>query len=253
MESTKQCLILAAGNGRRIRAVSGNDPKPLVPVRDIPILEHVLLSAQQAGIENFFVVTGYRSDIVRRWFDASGLDRLAVTWIENIHYQRDNGVSVLQAKDLLHGPFLLLMSDHLFEPQTAKRLLHQSVSHDEVILAVDRKIHTVFDLEDATKVRLDGEHIVDIGKSIARYDALDTGMFLCGPAIFEALESAKMNGNCSLSDGMRKLARQRKFRAFDIGTAQWQDVDTPETLAYAEAIFDKHFRDNPVGGRFAHV
>ena len=253
MAGVKQCLILAAGYGKRIRGVSGNDPKPLVSVHDIPLLEHVMLSAQQAGIEDFFVVTGYQSGIVRSWFDSSGFDSIRVTWIENIHYQRDNGVSVLQAKDLLDDPFLLLMSDHLFEPHTAKRLLYQSISHDEAILAVDRKIHTVFDLEDATKVRLDGEHIVDIGKDIASYDALDTGMFLCGPAIFEALESAKTNGNCSLSDGMRKLARQRKFRAFDIGTAHWQDVDTPETLAYAEAIFDKHFRDNPVSGRFARV
>jgi len=178
MAGIKQCLILAAGNGRRIRGVSGNNPKPLVQVHDIPLLEHVLVSAQHAGIESFVVVVGYRSDIVRRWFDESGLDNLAVTWIENIHYQRDNGVSVLKAKDLLHEPFLLLMSDHLFEPRTGKRLLHQSISHDEVILAVDRKIDTVFDLEDATKVRLDGEHIVDIGKGIASYDALDTGMFL---------------------------------------------------------------------------
>jgi 1L-myo-inositol 1-phosphate cytidylyltransferase len=253
MAAVKQCLILAAGMGSRIRAVSGTDPKPLVSVRDIPLLEHVLLSAQEAGIEEFFVVTGHQSDILRRWFDSSGLENVCVTWIENSHYQRDNGVSVLQAKDLLHDPFLLLMSDHLFEPQTAKRLLHQSISHDEVILAVDRKVHTVFDLEDATKVRLDGDHIVDIGKEIAFYDALDTGMFLCGPGIFEALESEKKNGNCSLSDGMRKLARQWRFRAFDIGAAHWQDVDTPETRDYAESIFDEYFRDNPVGRRFAHV
>jgi choline kinase len=252
MPAVKQCLILAAGNGRRIREVSGNDPKPLVPVRDIPLLEHVLLSAQQAGIEKFFAVIGYRGDVIRRWFDSSGFE-VPVTWIENVHYQQDNGVSVLQAKDLLHDTFLLLMSDHLFEPRTAKRLLHQPVSDDEVLLAVDRKIHKVFDLEDATKVRLDGEHIVDIGKDIASYDALDTEMFLCGPAIFEALEYARMNGKCSLSDGMRKLARQRRFRAFDIGAAHWQDVDTPETLAYAEAVFDEHFRDNPVSGRFARV
>ena len=191
MADVKQCLILAAGYGKRIRGISGNDPKPLVSVRDIPLLEHVMLSAQQAGIDDFFVVTGYQSGIVRRWFDTSGFDSIRLTWIENSQYQQDNGVSVLQARDRLHGPFLLLMCDHLFEPQTAKRLLHQSISNDEVILAVDRKIHTVFDLEDATKVRLDGEHIVDIGKDIASYDALDTGMFLCGPAIFEALESAK--------------------------------------------------------------
>ena len=252
MAAIKQCLILAAGNGQRIATVSGNDPKPLVPVRGTPLLEHALLSAQQAGIEKFLVVVGYRGDAIRRWFDSSGFE-VPVTWIENVHYQRDNGVSVLQAKGLLHDPFLLLMSDHLFEPQTAERLLHRSISHDEVILAVDRKIHTVFDLEDATKVRLDGERIVDIGKGIASYDALDTGMFLCGPAIFEKLESAKVNGSCSLSDGMRKLARQGRFRAFDIGTAHWQDVDTPETLAYAESIFDKYFRNNPVSGRFARV
>lgn len=252
MAAIKQCLILAAGNGRRIATVSGNDPKPLVPVRGTPLLEHALLSAQQAGIEKFFVVVGYRDDAIRRWFDSSGFE-VPVTWIENVHYERDNGVSVLQARDLLHGSFLLLMSDHLFEPQTAKRLLRQPVSDDEVLLAVDRKIHEVFDLEDATKVRLDGERIVDIGKRIARYDALDTGMFLCGPAIFEKLESVKLNGNCSLSDGMRKLARERKFRAFDIGAARWQDIDTPETLAYAEAIFEEHFRANPVGGRFAGV
>jgi len=45
----KQCLILAAGNGRRIVTVSGNDPKPLVPVRGTPLVEHALLSAQQAS------------------------------------------------------------------------------------------------------------------------------------------------------------------------------------------------------------
>ena len=55
MAGIKQCLILAAGNGRRIRGVSGNNPKPLVQVHDIPLLEHVLVSAQHAGIESFVV------------------------------------------------------------------------------------------------------------------------------------------------------------------------------------------------------
>ena len=253
MADIKQCVILAAGNGRRIASVSGNDPKPLVMLRGMPLLEHVLLSAHEAGIERFFVVVGYRGDRIRRWFDSAGFDNVDVTWIENIHYQRGNGVSLLKARDLLGDPFLLLMSDHLFEPQTAKLLLDRPVSSEEVLLAVDRKIHSAFDLEDATKVSLEGEHIVDIGKWIPRYDALDTGMFLCGPAIFENLESAKVNGDCSLSDGVRKLGRARKFRAFDIGPAHWQDVDTPETLAYAEAVFDEHFHDNPSGRRFARV
>src|SRR5882672_8034804 len=85
-----------------------------------------------------------------------------------------------------------------------------------------------------------------IGKDLARYDALDTGMFLCSPALFDRLESAKRDGSCSLSDGMRQLAREQKLRAFDIGDAHWQDVDSPEALAHAESIFDVDFPENPL-------
>ena len=84
-----------------------------------------------------------------------------------------------------------------------------------------------------------GIYIVDIGKEIANYDALDTGMFLCSPALFDRLESATRDGNCSLSDGMRQLAQERNLRALEIGEAHWQDVDTPEALAHAETHFQR--------------
>ena len=106
------------------------------------------------------------------------------------------------------------MADHIFEAQTASALLKQPLTRAEVILAVDHKIDSIFDLDDATKAQREGDHIVDIGKDITSYDALDTGMFLCSPALFTALESAMMHGNCSLSDGMRKLARDRSYQAF---------------------------------------
>jgi NDP-sugar pyrophosphorylase family protein len=72
-------------------------------------------------------------------------------------------------------------------------------------------------------------------------------MFLCSPSIFDVLESAKTEGNCSLSDGMRMLGRAGRLRAFDIGDAAWQDVDTPEALIYAESIYHQHFSRTPAG------
>jgi choline kinase len=251
--SVDQCLILAAGNGSRIASLSGGAPKPLVPLCGAPLLEHVILSSQQAGISRFVIVVGYRADLIRRWFAARSLGRISVTWIENLEYHKANGVSALAAKEELHNPFLLLMSDHLFEPKTAKALLHEPLSDDEVILAVDYKIDRVFDLDDATKVQCNGNHIVGIGKDLACYNALDTGMFLCSPSLFHRLESARKDGNCSLSDGMRQLGREQKLRAFDIGDAHWQDVDTPEALSYAENIFDRDFYENPIAERLLHV
>jgi NDP-sugar pyrophosphorylase family protein len=44
---------------------------------------------------------------------------------------------------------------------------------------------------------------------------------------------------------MRKLAHDRKLRAFDIGDGHWQDVDSPQALAHAEEIFDRDFCENP--------
>ena len=241
-----QCLILAAGNGTRLRPVSDGLPKPLVHFRGKPILEQVILRAHKAGIDNFVIVVGYRSDLIRCWLDSRWLGNVSVTLVENPDYHKQNGVSALKAKDVIREDFLLLMADHVFEPETAKTLINQPLAPGEVILAVDTNIDRNFDLDDATKVRRDGDRIVDIGKEIAKYDALDTGMFLCSPALFDKLQLATRDGNCSLSDGMRQLARERKLRALEIGEAHWQDVDTPEALAHAENVFRGPLWHEPV-------
>lgn len=236
-----QCLVLAAGNGRRLIPTTGGSPKPLVQLRGKSLLEHVILGARDAGINKFVIVVGYRADAMRRWFVEHPLDDISVCVVENFEYHKDNGVSVLKARDHFHDSFLMLMADHIFEPRTARALLEEPLQQGEVILAVDPKLDCIFDLDDATKVRRQGDRIVDIGKEIVDYDAFDTGMFLCSPALFDILESTKIEGNCSLSDGMRVLGLRGNLRAFDIEDASWQDVDTPEALAYAESIFDQCF------------
>jgi 1L-myo-inositol 1-phosphate cytidylyltransferase len=239
MKKVTQCLILAAGNGTRIRTISGGLPKPLVAFRGKPIIEHIVQRAHRAGIERVVIVVGYRADLIRNWFENRSLG-VSVTFVENRDYHKANGISALKARNAIHENFLLLMADHLFEPVTAEMLIRQPLRSDEVILAVDPNINRVFDLDDATKVLRDGDRIVDIGKEIATYDALDTGMFLCSPALFDRLELATKEGNCSLSDGMRQLIAEGRLRALDIGEGRWQDLDTPEALADAEAVFDSY-------------
>jgi choline kinase len=237
MQHAKLALILAAGNGSRIAARSGEGPKPLVTLNGKPLLEHVMSNARDAGIERFVIVVGYRGQAIREWYGNHPLPGVQVTWIENPDFRKDNGISVLCAKKVIHENFLLLMADHIFESETARAVLRQPVGKDEVILAVDRNIGNIFDLDDATKVRLEQNRIVEIGKGLRTYNALDTGMFLCSSALFGWLERAAANGSCSLSDGVRLMAAEGKFRGFDIGDAHWQDVDTPAALDYVQQVF----------------
>lgn len=240
MKSTKLALILAAGTGSRLAARSGELPKPLVPFYGKPLLEHIIKGAFEAGVERFVIVVGHRGSMIQEWYEGRPFVGADVTFLENPDYRKDNGVSVLRARDLIHESFLLLMADHIFNPATAEALMRQPLGNDEVVLAVDRKIDEVFDLDDATKVRLEEDRIVEIGKNLRRYDALDTGMFVCQPVLFDWLEAAMVNGNCSLSDGLRMMGQNRTFKAFDVGEAQWQDVDTPGALDYASDLFHQH-------------
>jgi 1L-myo-inositol 1-phosphate cytidylyltransferase len=234
MAHIRQCLILAAGNGTRLRAISTDLPKPLVQFQGRPILEHVIRGAQEARIEEFVIVLGYRGDLIRDWFEKRWRGRARFTWVYNPDYHKSNGVSAVKARNALRGNFLLLMADHLFEPETAQMMVRQHLAPGEVILGVDPKIDRIFDIDDATKVRRIGDRIVDIGKDIKVYDAIDTGMFLCTPALFDDLDRASKDGNCSLSDGMRLLASGRRLRAREIDAA-WHDLDTPEAFAHADA------------------
>jgi len=245
MVNTNVAVILAAGLGTRLNSVSGFFPKPLVRFEGIPLIEHVMSGAQQAGIARFVIVIGHQGNMIRRWFAESRLRNTPVTWVENPDYHKKNGISLLKARHVVDRPFLLLMSDHIFEPYTAACLLRQPLATNETILGVDHKLDCIFDLDDATKVVRMGDHIISIGKNLKVYDAVDTGMFLCTPAVFDALDAVIKDGNCSLSDGMQYMARNRKLRAYDIEDANWQDIDTPEMLDFAQVQLSPHYSHLP--------
>lgn len=227
-------LILAAGIGSRLQQVTGVVPKPLLSVAGVPLLKRIILTAKKAGIKRFVIVTGYAADQIHDAFDNDEQLTGLIEWVHNAEWTQPNGGSALCARPVLSGSFALLMADHLFEEQTLARLLQQQPAEGECVLAVDRNIRNVYDIEDATKVFVEGNQIREIDKTLSTYNAIDTGMFLCTPALFEALEACQGPAGCSLSDGVRLLAKQGRMRAFDIEDGFWQDVDTPEMLAYAE-------------------
>jgi choline kinase len=153
--------------------------------------------------------------------------------ISNPDWQKQNGVSLLTVAAKVSAPFFLAMGDHLFESSILDRLVARA-DPTHLNLAIDRKIDSIFDLDDAMKVQTENDRIVGIGKKLESYDAIDTGIFLCPQIMFDYLRRALNGGDCSLADGVRLMAADRKALAIDIGDAWWQDVDTPEMLQRAE-------------------
>ena len=236
MTRPSEAVILMAGEGSRLRGSDKTFLKPFVPVRGRPLISYTLDALLHAGIRTVNFVVGYESERMIaqvKQFVPSGL---SASFIENRDWKKQNGVSLLIAAGRVANPFVLTMSDHIFENVIIDRLL-DSFAPGFLNVAVDRKLDSIFDLDDAMKVQTRGNKITDIAKNLRDYNAIDIGLFVCPLEIFDYLERVKSvsrKSDCSLADGVRLMARDDKVRATDIGEGWWQDVDTPQMLRHAE-------------------
>ena len=195
----EEAVVLAAGAGTRLRVGDDAPPKPLTPVLGRRLIERSIEAFATAGVRRLSVVVGCDGDQI-----AAAVEELAPAYemrveiVENPVWERGNGSSVLAAADSVNGAFYLAMGDHLFD-QGILGTLAGVDEGAELSLAVDHAWRAVPDLDEATKVLLDGRAILDIGKELAEFDAVDTGIFLCRSGIFDALDCAQAAGDHSLS------------------------------------------------------
>jgi choline kinase len=233
MISVSEAVILMAGKGSRLRGSDKTFLKPLVPVLGRPLICYTIDALVHAGIKKANFIVGYQSGRTTAAVKQFIPSELASCFIENRDWRKQNGLSVLAAANHMTSPFLLTMSDHLFDESIVDLLLRDA-EPEGLNLAIDKKLDSIFDLDDAMKVQTCSQRVVAIGKHLRDYDAIDTGMFVCPVEIFDYLKRAKQNGDCSPADGVRLMAADNQVRGIDIGADWWQDIDTPEMLARAE-------------------
>jgi len=244
-----KCLIIASGQGTRL--ASKGDLKPLALLMGVPLIARVILRARKAGLDDFYVVTGYNGERLKEYLNSfSKRRKIKITCLHNDEWKKENGISVLKAKDVIKENFILLMSDHIFNEEIITKLKNVEINNDEVILAIDSNIdrnHFV-DHDDVTKVYIEDSKVLDIGKDIGKYNAFDTGIFLCSPAIFSCIEESVNEGDTTLSGGMKVLAKEGKARVCPIDGYYWIDVDDEVMLKQAEEHLMRTFLKKPSDG-----
>jgi len=234
----KQGIILASGLGSRLNSAGRNEPKPLMPIGGMALIERVITLMKIAGIEHIVIVLGYRGDQIKKFISDKGMT--GIVTVENEEYNKKNGISLLRGGEALikDEPFLLSMSDHIFSNDFMSDFIKKAepqLENAEAVLSIDRDIENVFDLDDATKVFTQENIITKIDKQLPAYNAVDTGLFLCKPSIIKELGKIyNEKGDVSISEGMKVLGDKEMFHACDMTGYLWQDVDTPAMKNEAE-------------------
>ncbi|MFM5884492.1 MAG: NTP transferase domain-containing protein [Novosphingobium sp.] len=229
-------LIIAAGFGSRLRDLS--DSKPLTPIAGVPLLELGVRQAKAAGAAKVVVTTGHEAERLEAALPAlAARCGIAVEAARVADWSQPNGWSVMAGAEQIAGDYLLMMADHIFSGGILSGLARQGGADRGVTLAIDRRTdNPLVDPDDATWVETDSRGFIRaIGKTIAKYDAVDCGAFLATPELAAAIAAAIAAGKAgSLSDGMQALADAGRAATWDVGSAWWLDVDDPRAHALAE-------------------
>ncbi len=231
----RQALIPAAGRGLRLDRPG--TPKPLVDVDGQGMIVRVIGQLYRAGIKRVVVVVGYDGDKIERELTRHPALTTRPAVVTNPDWSRGLASSIVSAQGALTegDPFLIAMADHVFDDELIGLIAATPPPPDGVCALVDPRLEQIFALEPAVKVRLDESALVDIGRELDQFDAVDTGLFVADWALFDELRALPQDGHhTNLTHGVAALARRGRATAIRAVDGSWDDVDTPADLIHAE-------------------
>ncbi|MGB0506489.1 MAG: sugar phosphate nucleotidyltransferase [Pikeienuella sp.] len=235
-------VLLSAGQGRRLSPLTDDRPKCTIQIGDKALVEWQIRALLANGIEDISIVTGFRADMIKQVLDDANLP-INIRYIYNPFYSvADNIGSCWMARDHLGSDSLLINGDTLIDPRIIARVLERAPVGEGAPINVTMDRKGDYDSDDM-KVRLNGNQLTDIGKTLtAPIDGESIGMLRFrdeGGAMFvNTLEDILSDVTAlklwylSIID---RIAKTGKVGFVDIDGLPWAEVDFPQDLDVAAA------------------
>jgi UDP-N-acetylglucosamine diphosphorylase / glucose-1-phosphate thymidylyltransferase / UDP-N-acetylgalactosamine diphosphorylase / glucosamine-1-phosphate N-acetyltransferase / galactosamine-1-phosphate N-acetyltransferase len=217
-----QAIILAAGEGSRMRPLTSKRPKVMLPVCGKPILEQIVLRAKQAGVESFVFVVGYGADVIKLHFgDGSNLGVRIDYAVQD--RQLGTGHALLAAEATAEDRFVVLNGDVLPDAESLKSMTSIEGNAVAAGRVPDPSRYGVF-LEDGGYMK----SVIEKSKTPPS-DLANAGIYLFDREIFDALKKTGMSqrGEYELTDGLNALASKDEMKIKIIELKDWIEVGRP--------------------------
>jgi UDP-N-acetylglucosamine diphosphorylase/glucosamine-1-phosphate N-acetyltransferase len=226
MNITK-AVVLAAGEGSRMRPLTYTRPKVMLPIANKPILEYLITEMRQAGISEFVFIVGYHDEQIRDYFgNGAG-------WGVDIQYfnqraQKGTADALRQVQGFVKDSFIMINGDVIINRQDIQRLYQQ-----------DGSVMSVIELPDVTGM---GVIEVEQGKVTRIYEKsanpptnmANAGLYLFTPDIFEAIEKTGKSprDEYEITDSIQVLIDDSKIVSYLV-INEWMDLTYPWHLLLA--------------------
>ncbi len=225
--SVRTAVVLAAGEGTRLRPLTRNRPKPMLPAANRPILEHVLDALVDADIERLVLVVGYRRDRVQDYFGPSYCG-VPIEYVVQ-EKQLGSGHALLQAAETVSEPMVVVNGDRLIEASSIQAVIDDFDEHAApATMAVIEHANT----SRYGVVSLDGSTVTEIIEKPQTddYRLINAGIYVFDEQIFDSIaETSRRSGELALTDTLSALSATADIRGVHV-EGRWVDATYPWDL-----------------------
>src|SRR5512136_1681354 len=218
---TKKAVILAAGEGKRLRPFTETMPKVMLPIANKPLLEYVFDAVRKSGIDEIIVVVGYKKEVIMEYF--KDYKNIKITYVTQDR-QLGTAHALLQAKKHIKDSFIVLAGDNIIDSESIVKLLKDK---SEYSLLIKEHPHTskygVVFVENRNIRRIVEKPKEDIGKYIS------TGIYKLPRSVFTDIEQCTSEGAHALSSIIQSLVDKGKH-INTIFAKSWMDIVYPWDL-----------------------
>lgn len=246
LSEIKTAIILAAGRGKRLKTLSDNQPKPMIRVNGISIIQNLVEGLIANGIDTIVVVVGYRADLLKNHLKKYS-DRIKLIFITNDIWNSTNNIySLWLAQDYLRAGFFLFEADVICDPA----ILRQLIEHPrENVMLIDKFSPDM----NGTVVECDSDDCItgvflkrDQDKNFDFSNKYKTvNFYKIGKDFYQSYFKTKLATyirNAEVNYYYELIIKNgvddnREFWGLKTGALKWYEIDTPDDLEKAVARF----------------
>ena len=233
-----KAVVLAAGTGERFLPLTATRPKSMLPVANKPLLEHIIESLVEAGVDELVLVIGSKRNAIARYF-GDGDD-----WNIDIRYAIQEsplgtGHALLQAESFVGDDFLVLNGDRIVDPTLLNHLVDRRAETGDACMAVTRvddpSLYGVVSVEDdrvSSIVEKPPEHAVTTSR-------VNAGVYALGSEVFAVLRETKYYGELDLTKAFRDHLEAHPIRPVGYEGTFFELTRPWDLLTANEAMLDR--------------
>jgi mannose-1-phosphate guanylyltransferase len=227
-----KALILAGGMGTRLQPYTFFVPKPMLPLADKPLLEHLILWLKSNGVSDIVISVSYLRHIIEDYFQNGDQWKVRISYAES-DSPLGIGGQILSAKKFLRSTFYLLYGDSVFDFDLQRMMAFHVKSKACLTMGLmhygEKMRYGVIERDENTGAVLKWREKPEMNSLI------NVGCYVAEPALFDHIPKGKMYG---FDNVVRDMIRSKeKVFSYVIEGKEFLDIGDEKSYKKAYELY----------------